>query len=304
MAAKQIKEVKPSNTSEEMQRTSMEGTQSPTEDLVESHPMSTKYMLFPSIFRNSSHSDGAIYKKEELQWKHDYFDLIGDRNETGLEPMRFSVATRCKPDPETCRYHSPCTMVQFLSLKLAKAHINSGPVLLYGYLAARDDLDSALNYVFNRTRDDPIVVQQGLGTFSLDGHAYVTTVHLLHKGSPIEMTGPKRGILLYSDVLFEFDMRIKIGEKEDDDLQLIDGIIELYEVEMLDIPVTIPINGSSGNVDMLLVKISKGVEATVEVFISEVHNDFDFYISVVSFLLHMYLKNFSSFVAILLSRVA
>ncbi|KAL6640780.1 hypothetical protein ACP70R_021903 [Stipagrostis hirtigluma subsp. patula] len=261
----ETKEVKPSNTMEEMQRTITEGTQSPTEDVIESNHMSTKYMLFPSIFRNSSHRDGAIYKKEEIQWKHDYFDLISDRNEkyvafgeAGLEPMRFSVATRCKPDPETCRYHSPCAMVQFLSLKLAKAHINSGPILLYGYLAARDDLDSALNYVFYRTRDDPIIVQQG---------------------SPIEMTGPKRGILLYSDVLFEFDMRIKIGEKEDDDLQLIDGIIELYEVEMLDIPVTIPINGSSGNVNMLLVKISKGVEATVEVFISEVHNDFDFYLS-------------------------
>jgi hypothetical protein len=38
--------------------------------------------------------------------------------------------------------------------------MNSGSVQLYGYIAARDDVDSMLNYVFHRTRDDPIIVQQ------------------------------------------------------------------------------------------------------------------------------------------------
>ncbi|KAL6636834.1 hypothetical protein ACP70R_024406 [Stipagrostis hirtigluma subsp. patula] len=268
------------NTVEGMGRAVVEGTTQKhpmitTEEVIESNlstPMSARgMMLFPSVFRNSSHRDGAIYKVEEIQWKHDYFDIITNRNETGhnvaggmsqtmarLEPMRFSVARRCKPDPENCRYHSPCTMVQIFPLKLARAHVNTGPVLLYGYLAARDDLDSALNYVFYRTRDDPIIVQQG---------------------SPIEITGPKRGILLYSDVLFEFDMRIKIGEQEEDDLQLIDGIIELYEVEMVDEPTTVRIDGNSGTVYMPVAKISKGVEATVEVVISEVQNGFDFSLS-------------------------
>jgi hypothetical protein len=39
------------------------------------------------------------------------------------------------------------------------------------------------------------------------------------------MTGPKRGILMLSDVLFEFDMRIKTGVNEEEDIQLIDGLI-------------------------------------------------------------------------------
>jgi hypothetical protein len=38
------------------------------------------------------------------------------------------------------------------------------------------------------------------------------------------MSGPKRSILMLSVVLVEFDMRIENGEKEEDDLQLIDGL--------------------------------------------------------------------------------
>jgi hypothetical protein len=50
--------------------------------------------------------------------------------------------------------------MQIFSLRLAKASINSGSVLLYGYMGAWDDMDGLLNYVFNRSRDDPIIVQQ------------------------------------------------------------------------------------------------------------------------------------------------
>uniref|UniRef100_A0A0E0K7M0 DUF6598 domain-containing protein n=1 Tax=Oryza punctata TaxID=4537 RepID=A0A0E0K7M0_ORYPU len=57
-----------------------------------------------------------------------------------------------------------------------------------------------------RDKDDPITVQHG---------------------SLIEMTGPKRGIALIPECLFEFHMRIKTGEKEEDDLQLIDGMIRV-----------------------------------------------------------------------------
>jgi hypothetical protein len=61
--------------------------------------------------------------------------------------------------------------------------------------------------VFNRTRDDPfVVVQDGDDQF-------------------IRMSGPKRGIEMQASVLIEFDMRIKMGENEEDDLQLIDGAV-------------------------------------------------------------------------------
>lgn len=38
------------------------------------------------------------------------------------------------------------------------------------------------------------------------------------------MAGPKRGIELVDTIVLEYDMRIKAGDKEQDDLQLIDGV--------------------------------------------------------------------------------
>jgi hypothetical protein len=92
-------------------------------------------------------------------------------------------------------------------------------MMLYGYIAARDCTDDGkLNYIFNRSRVNPLVIQQQ------DHHQL------------IEMTGPTRGIVLITDVFIEFDMRIiktttgeegyseEAAEADDDDLQLIDGL--------------------------------------------------------------------------------
>lgn len=38
--------------------------------------------------------------------------------------------------------------------------MDCGSVELYGYMAARDCLDPLLNYIFNVSRDDPIIVEQ------------------------------------------------------------------------------------------------------------------------------------------------
>ena len=56
--------------------------------------------------------------------------------------------------------HSATAMMQIFSLKLEKASTNIGLVQLYGYIAVRDRYDSLLNYIFNRSRDDPIIVEQ------------------------------------------------------------------------------------------------------------------------------------------------
>uniref|UniRef100_A0A8R7TK80 DUF6598 domain-containing protein n=1 Tax=Triticum urartu TaxID=4572 RepID=A0A8R7TK80_TRIUA len=147
-------------------------------------------ICYMPIISGSGHRDGAIYKRAAY-WEHNFFFDITDRTETRLEPTR--------------AYEMPRNVMQIFSMKLAKAPINSGSIHLYGHIAAHDEVDLRLNYVFNRSRDDPFIVQQG----SLN-----------------EMNGPKRTILLIFDVLLEFDMRIKNGENEEDDLQLIDGISE------------------------------------------------------------------------------
>ncbi|KAG2565510.1 hypothetical protein PVAP13_7NG026900 [Panicum virgatum] len=88
------------------------------------------------------------------------------------------------------------------------------------------------------------------------------------------MTGPKRGIVMLSDVLMEFDMRIKTGAKEEDDLQLIDGLTCL-DKRMSSRPFTLRFNGTSGGaVDMCLALILEGMEVAVVVAISEVQSAF------------------------------
>ncbi|KAI4990751.1 hypothetical protein ZWY2020_039122, partial [Hordeum vulgare] len=197
------------------------------------------------------HRDGAIYKRATY-WEDNYFFDISDRTETRLEPAR--------------AYDMPRNMMQIFSMKLAKAPINSGSIQLYGYIAARDEVDLRLNYVFNRTRDDPIIVQQG---------------------SLIEMNGPKRAILLIFDVLLEFDMRIKNGENEEDDLQLIDGISEFDGLLMSWRPHEVRIGGNCGAVDTSFALVHNSVEATVEVIISKVQTSFDLSLSSTIALLEM-----------------
>ena len=51
-------------------------------------------------------------------------------------------------------------MWQVFSIKLVKLPVDGGPVELYGYIAARDHVDSLLNYIVNISRDDPITVDQ------------------------------------------------------------------------------------------------------------------------------------------------
>uniref|UniRef100_A0A0A8Z5X8 DUF6598 domain-containing protein n=1 Tax=Arundo donax TaxID=35708 RepID=A0A0A8Z5X8_ARUDO len=222
-----------------------------TKEVTDNKPRAND-IWFPFIYENSSHRDGAIYKNRLFE--EEWFDVdITDRNETQLEPMMFSKATRnCLPDPENCMFHFPQHMLQFFSLTLAESRISSGPIQLYGYIAARDDKDGMLNYVLNHSRDDPIVVQQG---------------------SLIEMTGPKRGIEIDSGVLIEFDMRIKNGEQEKDDLQLIDGAIACNDRRPYK-PIKHRITGNCGAVDMSLAYVEHAVEATIEVVISEVQRGF------------------------------
>ncbi|KAJ1289209.1 hypothetical protein BS78_02G146600 [Paspalum vaginatum] len=136
----------------------------------------------------------------------------------------------------------PRSMLQCFSLTLAECSISNDPVQLYGYIAMRDDRDCMLNYVLNYSRDDPITAQ---------------------KGSLIQMTGPKRGIEMVSPVLVEFDMRIKIGGREEDDPQ----------------PVKHRIEGNCGTVDISLACLEAAVEATIEVVISEVHSGFSLSLS-------------------------
>jgi hypothetical protein len=73
----------------------------------------------------------------------------------------FSEATEsCVSDPQNCMLHFPRDMFQFMSVMLVDTTVSNGSMPLFGYIAVRDERDWMLNYIFNRSRDDPIIVQQ------------------------------------------------------------------------------------------------------------------------------------------------
>ncbi|KAF7107141.1 hypothetical protein CFC21_107830 [Triticum aestivum] len=96
------------------------------------------------------------------------------------------------------------------------------------------------------------------------------------------MTGPKRGIDIADSVLIEYDMRIKAGEEEKDDIQLIDGASIIGHEGKWDQPFTFRIPGDGGAVDIILSCLLYAVEATVEVLISEVQSSFNLSIECLS----------------------
>ncbi|CAD6253427.1 unnamed protein product [Miscanthus lutarioriparius] len=203
-------------------------------------------------------------------WKNDY--RIADRNETRLEAMMLSDPNKdCILVDGTCRWHRAQSMLQIFSVKLAKISVVDGPVQLYGYIAARDLVDPLLNYIVNIGRDDPITVE---------------------KGSLIETTGPKRGIELSCNVLIEYDMRIKTGEQEKGDLQLIDGVSIVDELLTSSNPWTNRIHGDCGAIDITQMCIDYAFEATVEVVISEVQSSFDLLLSCFTSGLHEEIRLF------------
>ncbi|KAG2648217.1 hypothetical protein PVAP13_1NG042308, partial [Panicum virgatum] len=168
--------------------------------------------------------------------------------EARLEAMMFSNPTDCNNINGTCLFHSTCHMLQIFSLKLASIPVEHGPVELYGYIATRDPLDCLLNYVINFSRDDPIIIEQG---------------------SLINMAGPKRGIQLIGPTLIEFDMKIKTGRHENEDLQLIDGVSLVDNKEPNCSPFTCRLHGGCGAIDITASCLDFAVEATVEVAISQ-----------------------------------
>jgi hypothetical protein len=107
------------------------------------------------------------------------------------------------------------------------------------------------------------------------------------------MTGPKRGIEAYDTVLIEYDMRVKIGEQEKDDLQLIDGVSIFDDMIAPHCrPITCPIHGDCGVIEIAAATLYNSVEATVEVVISEVQGSFRMCLDCLSSGLHEEIRFF------------
>ncbi|GJN02593.1 hypothetical protein PR202_ga19960 [Eleusine coracana subsp. coracana] len=89
------------------------------------------------------------------------------------------------------------------------------------------------------------------------------------------MAGPKRGICMMDLTLVEYDMRIKTGKQEKDDIPLIDGVSLVGPAGIWNEPFIFHLPSDFGAVDITLARIMNAVEATVEVLISEVQSSFN-----------------------------
>jgi hypothetical protein len=89
------------------------------------------------------------------------------------------------------------------------------------------------------------------------------------------MSGPKRGTLLVDTTLIEYDMKIKTGKHENEDLQLIDGVSTIDNIDAWHCsPFTNRIHGDCGAIDLTAACLYSAVEATVEVVILQMQHSF------------------------------
>ncbi|KAF0925413.1 hypothetical protein E2562_016644 [Oryza meyeriana var. granulata] len=129
--------------------------------------------------------------------------------------------------------------IHVCSLRLAGGDLQRA--LVYGTVAARDNMEGLPNFVFNWARED----------------AQEVTL-LLCTGAPISTA--LRGISVFEHVLLEFNLRLKNADSvgEDDDGVLVDACIEFTDMT---------ITYSAGRLLRSRIKGQSGVEDTVKVFL-------------------------------------
>ncbi|TVU32944.1 hypothetical protein EJB05_24709 [Eragrostis curvula] len=204
------------------------------------------------VIRGSKHRDGSIYR-QDTHWMHRLYRL-NETSETPLMPSNLSYldTTTCHPDWTNCTRHTGCAMMQIFSLKLVNhstTTVPAAPIQLYGFMAVRDLLHPLRNYVFQRTRDDPLVI------------------HHPHSDDPSSS----------SPLLIQIDGRSgastcrpikRPGQAEQDDLELIDGAATFSELTPFHGVYTQRIRGScNSSVDISLALLRHAVEARIELSI-------------------------------------
>jgi hypothetical protein len=102
---------------------------------------------------------------------------------------------------------------------------------------------------------------------------------------------------MVDSILIEYDLRVKAGPEEKDDLQLIDGASIIGPAGTWNKPFTISIPGDNGTVEITLLRHYSAVEATVQVLISEVQHSFDLGLSCLTSGMNKGIWPFDGFIA-------
>uniref|UniRef100_A0A0D9Y0P1 DUF6598 domain-containing protein n=1 Tax=Leersia perrieri TaxID=77586 RepID=A0A0D9Y0P1_9ORYZ len=147
-------------------------------------------------------------------------------------------------------------LVQFIDMKISGYHhTQPGRAKIFGFFAARDDMEPLRNYVFRRAIDnfEAVSVKRKTGLASLS------------------LTSPARGICITSRVLFEFQLCIRTNdspEAEDEpkgDI-LIEGCTEFTNMlRSKSFIETVRLYGEKCGLDLKFAVLVNAVQATVDV---------------------------------------
>ncbi|KAG2559933.1 hypothetical protein PVAP13_8KG012351 [Panicum virgatum] len=137
-------------------------------------------------------------------------------------------------------------MMQVFSLRLSSYKSKSYPISIYGIFAVRDDLKPLRNYVFNRSRDNPVMIHQ-------DSLA-------------LPLRSPCRGMYVVDRALLEVDLWVKKEGDGSTDEQLLSMYVEIDSGSNLKKTLTGRIHSEDCILDMDYMFLAVGVEVVIQVF--------------------------------------
>ncbi|KAK3120944.1 hypothetical protein QOZ80_8BG0643780 [Eleusine coracana subsp. coracana] len=193
-----------------------------------------EFYPFPESCRDCRHVG-------DLRW-HEYYHM-SELEETALPSMRYTL---CDPSTGQRCFHRPSPVLQVFDMKLQTSLLDATtPVEVYGIIAVRDDEDYRRNYLFNRSRDNPLAINP-------------TSDHL-------RLMSPKRAMSLKYNCLIEVDIRVKTMGSSENDITVIDGCMEFMEDQVCFCTHYKCIsNGPYGVATFDMIMFEFGVEATIQ----------------------------------------
>uniref|UniRef100_A0A0D9XTU2 DUF6598 domain-containing protein n=1 Tax=Leersia perrieri TaxID=77586 RepID=A0A0D9XTU2_9ORYZ len=206
-------------------------------------PDNKYYYKSSYVFKESSRDLRHI---GNLPW-HEFYSMHVT-SPTALGPM--DHWTHCSHKGHGCK-NDPDTMLQTFDIKILPFTLDvTRPVEVYGIIAVRDDVDEyRRNYLFNRSRDNPVTITPAYDSLPL--------------------MSPARGMSVAEACLIETDIRIKLHEEDDDDdtrdLTIADACMDIEDHRCgLDCHAKDRIDGEFGTVLTHSMVIQSAVEATIQ----------------------------------------
>ncbi|CAN6325748.1 unnamed protein product [Urochloa humidicola] len=141
-------------------------------------------------------------------------------------------------------FSRPQHMMRIFSLKLSSHKSKSYPISVYGIIAIRDDLEPLRNYVFNRSRDDAVMIHQ-------DSLA-------------LPLCSPCRGMYVLDRALLEVDLWVKKEGDGSTDEQLLSVYAEIDLGSSFDEIFTGRVYSEDCILDMDYTFLAESVEAIIQ----------------------------------------